>query len=216
MKTKTRKKIGQNGQAKSAETRERILNCAEELFIERGFDGVSVKDVATSADCSKALVFFHFRNKQELFGSVLDRYYSGQAEALMAAVGAGNGIRDRIHAGIDAYLDFIESRPGYPRLIQGVICSNSSGMDKIVQHMAPLYQWGRSVFGDILPDRGPHSHRQFFVSIFGLIINYYTYSPVIEQLWQQDIMDDNALSERREHVHAVVDRMIDEFVSAGK
>ncbi len=216
--TKTKTVISKNkpnGFGKSAETRDRILNAAEELFIEGGFDGVSISDVAKKANCSKALIFFHFHNKRELFGSVLDRYYSAQAGVLMAAVDEGGNVRDRIHAGIGAYMDFIESRPGYPRLILGEICSNSSNLDRIVQHMTPLYTWGRTVFGDILPDEGPLSHRQFFISVFGIIINYFTYAPVIEKLWDQEIMKKDALSERREHVHTVIDRIIDEFIAVG-
>ena len=46
-----------------AAARERILKAAEELFIERGFDGVSVNDVAVRAGFAKGLVFYYFNNK---------------------------------------------------------------------------------------------------------------------------------------------------------
>ena len=188
--------------------RESILEAAEELFVERGFDGVSVNDVAARAGGSKALVFYHFKNKQVLFEKVLERYYVEQASTLMSAFDAGASVVEKIHAGVDAYLDFLEKRPGHPRLIMGEICSNSDNLEKILDHMKPLNNWGKAVFGDNLPAGGPFSHKHFFISIFGVIISYYTYAPILERLWGDDLMTAPALSERRVHLHALIDAMI--------
>lgn len=49
-----------------------ILEEALRLFAERGFDGVSVSDVATAAGVSKANVFHHFGSKQALYLEVLN------------------------------------------------------------------------------------------------------------------------------------------------
>lgn len=49
-----------------------ILAEATQLFAERGFDGVSVNDVATAAGVSKANVFHHFGSKQALYMAVLN------------------------------------------------------------------------------------------------------------------------------------------------
>jgi AcrR family transcriptional regulator len=59
--------------AESAATRSRILDCAEELFALRGFHGVSVRDIASSANVQFALVGYHFGSKAELFDSVILR-----------------------------------------------------------------------------------------------------------------------------------------------
>jgi AcrR family transcriptional regulator len=198
---------------KGVETQERLLEAADELFITRGFDGVSVNDVAQHAGVAKALVFYYFKSKQELFDAVLDRYYQSQAQALMDAMGNGaRDTRERIHAGIDAYLDFIEKNPGYSRLIQREICSSSRNLNKIMQYMAPLYQWGQSVFGGLLRADGPLSAKHFFMTIFGMAINYYTYAPVLGPLWGVDPMGKKALAERREHVHAMLETLLDAYL----
>ncbi len=49
----------------------RILAEAEVLFAERGFDGVSINEVALAAGVCKANVFHHFATKQELYERVL-------------------------------------------------------------------------------------------------------------------------------------------------
>lgn len=50
----------------------RILTAARLLFTERGFEGVSIRDIAARADVSKANVFHHFRNKAALYDAVLE------------------------------------------------------------------------------------------------------------------------------------------------
>ncbi len=51
---------------------ERILVAARDLFTERGFDGVSIRDIAGRSGVSKANVFHHFTSKAALYDEVLD------------------------------------------------------------------------------------------------------------------------------------------------
>jgi len=54
--------------------RERLLDSAEALFCERGFDGVSVRDIAASADCNIASINYYFGGKEKLYHEVWLRY----------------------------------------------------------------------------------------------------------------------------------------------
>jgi AcrR family transcriptional regulator len=59
--------------SRSQVTRDRILDEAEKLFAERGFYGVSIRDVTGAADVDVALVAYHFGNKQGLLEAVFLR-----------------------------------------------------------------------------------------------------------------------------------------------
>jgi AcrR family transcriptional regulator len=52
---------------KKAQTRLAISNVATKMFIERGFDDVTVAEVAAAADVSVATIFNYFETKEELF-----------------------------------------------------------------------------------------------------------------------------------------------------
>src|SRR5919201_5865627 len=52
---------------KKAQTRQRISNVATELFVVRGFDNVTVAEVADAAGVSKMTVFNYFPRKEDLF-----------------------------------------------------------------------------------------------------------------------------------------------------
>lgn len=56
---------------KSAGTRRRLLDLAARLFIERGYDAVSMRDIATAAELTKGAVYGHFRSKGQLLVEVI-------------------------------------------------------------------------------------------------------------------------------------------------
>jgi AcrR family transcriptional regulator len=53
--------------------RRRLLDAAESLFAERGFHGVTTRQVAEAAGVDVALIYYHFKNKSSLFDGVLER-----------------------------------------------------------------------------------------------------------------------------------------------
>jgi len=63
-------------------TRQAISDAATRLFIERGFDQVTVDDIAEAADVGRMTVFNHFQRKEDMF---FDRDVEGR-ELLMAAL----------------------------------------------------------------------------------------------------------------------------------
>ena len=54
-------------------TRERILDAAEVLFAQRGFEGVSVRQIMRKADADVSLAYYHFKSKRDLFDQVMLR-----------------------------------------------------------------------------------------------------------------------------------------------
>ena len=55
------------------ETRERVLDVAEQLFAERGIDGVSVRDITSAAQANLGAINYHFSTKENLIVAVLER-----------------------------------------------------------------------------------------------------------------------------------------------
>ena len=58
---------------RSSQTRERILDAAENLFADRGYDGASIRDVAAEAGLQVHSVGYHFGPKESLFDAVVGR-----------------------------------------------------------------------------------------------------------------------------------------------
>ena len=66
--------MAQQRQHKRGEqTKQRLLDSAEQLFAEKGYHGVTVRAIAAAADSDPALIAYYFGGKRELFDEVLLR-----------------------------------------------------------------------------------------------------------------------------------------------
>ena len=54
-------------------TRQRLIDIAEQLFAERGFYGVSIAAIASEAGLTKQGLLHHFSSKEKLYGAILQR-----------------------------------------------------------------------------------------------------------------------------------------------
>src|SRR5271170_237380 len=62
-----------DGPTKGMQARERIISVAETLFNKQGFDGASMRDIATAAKMQPASVYYHFVSKEELLWAVWEK-----------------------------------------------------------------------------------------------------------------------------------------------
>jgi AcrR family transcriptional regulator len=74
-KSATKKSTGETAEIRKAtpESRTRLLQAAERLFSERGFDATSTKSVAEQADVPAGLLFYYFPTKAVLLAAVMER-----------------------------------------------------------------------------------------------------------------------------------------------
>jgi AcrR family transcriptional regulator len=67
------KRVEGSTDRRRTDTGDRILNAAEQLFSEHGYDGVSIRDITSLAASRLALATYHFGTKEKLLESVLER-----------------------------------------------------------------------------------------------------------------------------------------------
>ena len=66
------------------ETVRKILDTAESLFIEKGYDHTSLQDIIAATGLSKGAIYHHFTSKEAIFYSVCDRIGQRNGEVLSA------------------------------------------------------------------------------------------------------------------------------------
>jgi AcrR family transcriptional regulator len=84
---------------RATDTRERILQVAEQLYYAGGYEHINLQVIADQIGVSKTALFHHFKNKQELFYAtllhMLARYHAIFAEALTRD---GQSVRERLRS----------------------------------------------------------------------------------------------------------------------
>jgi len=97
--------------------RERLLNSAEELFADRGYFGVSVRDITDHAGTRLASISEQFAGKEGLFRAVLLRRIqplNDDRRTRLAAVPVRGARARRLRAIIDAFTEPLRERAGNP------------------------------------------------------------------------------------------------------
>jgi AcrR family transcriptional regulator len=83
---------------RKAETRERLLAAAAELFAERGIEASSVDAIAERAERTSGAVYDHFGGKSGLLFALLEGWTDAAAEVIGAEVATATTLDDRLHA----------------------------------------------------------------------------------------------------------------------
>lgn len=95
-----------------AESREKILTTAQQLFAQRGYDGCSISDIARHSEMSKANIYWYFSSKEELFGAVLmDGFETLGTMMSKAASDSGSGI-EKLDAFLQSFIDISKDQSG--------------------------------------------------------------------------------------------------------
>lgn len=66
----------------SEQTIENIINSASELFLEKGFEKISMIDIANNAGISKGAIYHHFKSKDEIISYVLKKQEDNMENSL--------------------------------------------------------------------------------------------------------------------------------------
>ncbi len=124
----------------SPATRERLQACALRLFTERGFDAVSVREIATAADVSHMTFFRHFGTKEAVvfddpYDPLLVAAVHGQPRDLpplervrRAVLAAWSQLPEPTDAQTRARVRLIA---GHPRLRAAMVQSNEATLDAL-------------------------------------------------------------------------------------
>ena len=103
---------------------ERILAAAERLFAERGFDSVSISDVAAASGVCKANVFHHFAGKQTLYDTVLADSCARLGEAMQRMLASDVDPAEQIPHFLTWYRSYLRGHPATARLLLRELTGN--------------------------------------------------------------------------------------------
>ncbi len=103
---------------KKQTTADKILNAAEDLFIDKGFSSTSINDIANKAKIHKSLIYHHYQNKEGLWKSVKRRLLQTHMGTDLTETNfPKESFKKFLQSFVTMRFDFYDQNPSIARLI---------------------------------------------------------------------------------------------------
>lgn len=168
------KGAGRRTAVEAQATRQLIVSAALERFSERGFDAVSVREIAAQADVTHGMIRHHFGSKLDVWKAALEAVFEDYRQTLLPRVREALEDDDPLQAFRGVVSEFIRissSRPVYARLL---VRESEAGGER-AQFCASRFQEIHEVIGQLFerargisPALSFHTNDSFFNALISL------------------------------------------------
>jgi AcrR family transcriptional regulator len=131
------------------DSRDEILKAAMHLFANRGFHETSMSEVAREAHVSKALIFWHFKTKEELFVAVLNRLLEPYFIDFAEEAGVLDE-RGQIKKLVEFYLIFVRDNASSVRFFLAQMLHDQRFSEGLNEQVMKLYSGYRAMLVEII------------------------------------------------------------------
>ncbi|MCP4411016.1 MAG: TetR/AcrR family transcriptional regulator [Gammaproteobacteria bacterium] len=161
------------------DTRTLILKEATQLFSEKGFEGVSMRDIAVKVNISAAALYNHFSDKQSLYLDAIADTFSNKAEKLEAALASSGTPLERLERFIGQYCELIHEDPYFGRLMRRELLDGDvSRLDYLAHEVfLPFVSLVKELLLELKPECDPNS---LMVIIDGMLQKPYELKPLMQ------------------------------------
>lgn len=168
-------------------SRTAILDAAERLFADQGYDATSLSEVGAAAGVSRATPGYFFGSKSDLYQAVLDRSFAEVREAVREgrarALASAQSPETILAGAVSDYFDFLAARPNFIRLIEREAL-NGGRLPEGVSHLSAGQEALAAISAELGLDDSPSGDAaQLLLSIISLcwfpLIHARTVAPAV-------------------------------------
>ena len=118
-------------------TRQALVAAGATLFGEKGFDAVSIEDVAARAGVNKALISYHFKGKRGLYAEILAHGFREIASRMVAVEARAVDTAAALHGLLQVFDAYRREHPEFPGLFMREVLS--TGIEpRVLPHLATV------------------------------------------------------------------------------
>jgi TetR/AcrR family transcriptional regulator len=176
-------------------TSEAILDAAEALFAERGYEGTALRDVAERVGVRAPSLYNHFPSKQSLYAAVLERGLGPVLELLAAAAASGSAAdRSRV---VSEVMALLARHPHLPRLLLHETLAGGQRLTPMLQRwIAPAFARAEELI-EADPAARRWSAEQIpllVLALYHVVVGYFTTAGLYREVRGEDLLADEALA----------------------
>ena len=119
-------------EAKVQDKREDILDVAEKLFAEQGFEAISIREISKSADINIAMVSYYFGSKEKLYEEVVNRKLIS-SDLIIKHIEKYEAYQEKLFAIVDLFINkFFERRDFQNIIFREMAMNQRTGMAELI------------------------------------------------------------------------------------
>ena len=116
---------------KNRNTEQKIFEAATQLFLEKGVDRTSVRDIANKAGINLALMNYYFRSKEKLFETIFREAFEKLIPQITDVFSSDLPFYDKIRAFTGAYITMAVENPFIPMFVLNAMHSDPQHFQKM-------------------------------------------------------------------------------------
>jgi AcrR family transcriptional regulator len=191
-------------------TAERILDAAEELFAERGYNGTTLRDVATRVGVRPPSLYNHFASKDALYAAVLERGIGPLMVVLARSAAAPASEPFDPGKLVSEVMAVLARRPGLPRLVQHETLAGGQRLTPILRSwIVPALERAHELVA-ASPAAGRWSAEQIpllVLAMYQVVLGYFTFAPFYRDLGGDELLGEAALEAQTRFLRDLVGRL---------
>ena len=190
-------------------TEQKIIEAAEIVFHEKGFDGARMQEIADKASINKGLLHYYFKSKDALFDAIFNMAIKKMSGSINSILKMDITLEEKINLIIDSYMNLLLRNSSLPRF---VITELNKDSDRFIKKYLSgeinnvFVNFINSVQKEI--DAGkikPIDPKHLFMNMISMILFPFIGKPMIQVLIGVDNKEFNKLiQERREHIKGFI------------
>lgn len=156
--------------------KEKVLLAAEEVFAESGFEGSTVDHIAEVAQINKMLIYYHFKNKDEILKELLKKHLNDTVNHISDFFPKSDILDEKyIEQLVLNLMDFFEKKRNILKIftIEGIkLSTKDTTIFELIEPVTALFLEKFKEFGLDMKDKLNFYLREFFVGTIPLIIYF--------------------------------------------
>lgn len=184
-------------------TEKRILQAAHTVFIRRGTQGASLKEIAEEADVNQALLHYYFSDKKTLADTVFEQVASEFFPRLEAILTSDRPVEEKVRTFVPQYIGMIRENPYLPSYVVGELNRDPERLKSRIQSMGLVPFDNLDALDDQLRERSKGgdlkaiSAEQFVVNLVSLCVFPFIARPLLQTVLGMDEEGFDAFVEER-------------------
>jgi AcrR family transcriptional regulator len=191
-------------------TSERILDAAEELFAERGYNGTTLRDVATRVGVRPPSLYNHFASKDALYAAVLERGIGPVIVLLARSAAAPADEPSDPGRLVTEVMEILARRPAIPRLVQHETLAGGQRLTPILRSwIVPAFERAHELVAANPAARrwSPEQIPLLVLAMYHVVVGYFTFASFYRDLGGDELLGDAALEAQTRFLRELVGRL---------